>query len=201
MKTVLFNGKNVAPSKIICVGRNYTEHIKELKNKNPEEVVLFIKPNSALSEELIKPEKPARYEGEISFIFEKDRISGVAFGIDITLTQEQNRLKSKGLPWEKAKAFDGSAVFSPFVPVERLSDLSMELYINGVLRQKGSVEEAIYSVEEVLTEIRKYFSIYDHDILMYGTPSGVGEIKKGDIFEGKILHRGEVVTEKRWCVK
>ncbi len=203
MKGVMFENEIICPSKIICVGRNYTKHIEELGNKNPEEIVFFIKPNSSISTQLIKPDKKCRYEGEISFIFRNGQIAGVGFGIDLTLVGEQNRLKSKGLPWEKAKAFDNSAVFSQFVKIkpQHINSLKMELWINGQLRQSGSVADMIYKPEEIIGEMKKYFSVYDGDILMCGTPSGVGEFEKGDIFTGKIFIDNKPIIEAQWTAK
>ncbi|SNZ03525.1 2-keto-4-pentenoate hydratase/2-oxohepta-3-ene-1,7-dioic acid hydratase (catechol pathway) [Persephonella hydrogeniphila] len=203
MKTVRFRNKTYSPSKIICVGRNYHRHIKELNNKDPEEIVLFIKPNSSLSEELIKPQKRCRYEGEISFIFEKGEIAGIGFGIDLTLVDEQERLKTKGLPWEKAKGFDNSAVFSEFVEIkpEEIQKVRMELFINGELRQSGDVSNMIYKPQQIVKEIKKYFSLYDGDILMCGTPEGVGQFEKGDIFEGKIYINDGLAVQEKWTVR
>ncbi|WP_457625840.1 fumarylacetoacetate hydrolase family protein [Persephonella sp.] len=203
MKTVIFEDRLYTPSKIICVGRNYYKHIKELKNKNPEEIVLFIKPNTSVSSQLIKPVKKCRYEGEISFIMKEGRIAGVGLGIDLTLVDEQERLKTKRLPWEKAKAFDSSAVFSDFVKIrsEDIEKIRMELFINGELRQSGDVSGMIYKPSEIIEEIKKYFTIYDGDIIMCGTPEGVGLFEKGDIFEGKIYINDRQVVQKRWTVK
>ncbi|WP_457624039.1 fumarylacetoacetate hydrolase family protein [Persephonella sp.] len=201
MKGVIFEGRKVIPSKVLCVGRNFSGHIRELGNKNPEEIVLFIKPNSSISDQVIKPEKKCRFEGEISLIMINGRPAGVGFGIDLTLVEEQNRLKEKGLPWEKAKAFDNSAVFSHFVQIDSPDGLEMELYINGKLRQKGGVDGMIYHPLEIIKEGEKYFSFYDYDILMCGTPEGVGNFEKGDIFEGKIFQNGRLLVQKRWTVK
>ncbi|ACO04395.1 MAG TPA: FAA hydrolase family protein [Persephonella sp.] len=201
MKRVVFDSKEVFPSKIICVGRNYTDHIRELGNKNPEEIVLFIKPNSSISDILLKPDERCRYEGEISFIFKDGQIAGVGLGIDLTLIDVQKRLKEKGLPWEKSKAFDNSAVFSDFVRVDSIDYIRMELWINGKLRQSGSVSQMIYSVDQIVNEIKRYFSINDYDILMCGTPEGVGEFEKGDIFIGKIFSGDKLLTEGRWTAE
>ena len=203
MRYVIFENKKVYPSKIVCVGRNYEKHIKELKNKDPEEIVLFIKPNSSISEDIYKPNKACRYEGEISFIFEKGKPAGVGFGVDLTLVEEQNRLKKKGLPWEKAKAFDRSAVFSDFVKInpDIIESLRMELWINGDLKQSGSVKDMIYTPDQIIKEAKKYFSFYDYDILMCGTPEGVGYFNKGDIFEGKIFSENLFLVGGRWKVK
>ncbi|WP_457636274.1 fumarylacetoacetate hydrolase family protein [Persephonella sp.] len=203
MRHIIFEDKKVYPSKIVCVGRNYTKHIQELKNKDPEEIVLFIKPNSSISEDVYKPELSCRYEGEISLIFEKGQPVGVGFGIDLTLVEEQNRLKQKGLPWEKAKAFDRSAVFSKFVRIspDKIEHLRMELWINGDLKQSGRIKDMIYSPDQILKEAKRYFSFYDYDILMCGTPEGVGFFNKGDIFEGKVFLENLFLTGGRWKVK
>ncbi|WP_457623344.1 fumarylacetoacetate hydrolase family protein [Persephonella sp.] len=201
MKTVTFNGLKVTPSKIFCVGRNYTKHIEELKNQDPKEIVLFIKPNSSIGDRIRVSDKKCRYEGEISFIFKDGYLEGVGFGIDFTLVEEQERLKKKGLPWEKSKAFDGSAVFSDFVEISSFDKISMELWINGQLRQKGSISEMIYKPDVIVSEIKRYFTPYNYDILMCGTPSGVGSFRKGDIFEGKILQNGKLLVQKEWIVE
>ncbi len=201
MNRVIFGGKDVIPSKIVCVGRNYVEHIKELENEIPEEIVLFIKPNSSISEKLIKPEKKARYEGEICFIIKNGEIAGIGFGLDLTLVEEQEKAKKKGLPWEKAKAFDKSAVFSEFVPVKTFNNVKIELYINGTLRQEGDTSLMIYKPEEIIKEISRYFSLEDYDIVMTGTPKGVGLVKEGDVYKGRIIVDGKVLVEKNWTVE
>ncbi len=201
MRYVVFNGEKVYPSKVLCVGRNYTKHIEELGNKNPEEIVLFLKPNSSISDFLIKPDKKCRYEGEISFIFKDGKITGVGFGIDLTLIEVQKRLKDRGLPWEKAKAFDGSAVFSEFVDIKDINNIKMELWINGEIKQSGDLSEMIYTIDQIINEVKSYFSLNDYDILMCGTPEGVGEFEKGDIFIGKIFSGDKLITEGRWTVK
>ena len=201
LRKVKFNGKDVIPCKIVCVGRNYVEHIKELNNEIPEDIVLFIKPNSSISDEIFKPEKKCRYEGEISFIIQNGRIAGVGFGIDLTLVEEQEKAKKKGLPWEKAKAFDKSAIFSEFVPVQDTVGFEMELYINGSLRQKGDTSLMIFKVDQIIEKIKEYFSLEDGDIIMTGTPKGVGDFKKGDIFRGIIKKNGKILIDKTWTVK
>ncbi len=200
MNYVIFNNEKVYPTKIVCVGRNYVEHIKELNNELPEDIVLFIKPNSSISLEIYKPKKTFRYEGEISFIIKEEKIVGVGFGIDLTLVEEQEKAKKKGLPWEKAKAFDNSAVFSEFVPIDDVLDLSMELYINNSLKQKGDISLMIFKPEDILKKIQKYFSLEDYDIIMTGTPKGVGSFSIGDKVKGRILKGNKVLVEKEWTV-
>ena len=135
MRTVIVDGARVAPSKVVCVGRNYVEHIKELNNEVPTSMVLFMKPNSALSNELITgAQTPLHYEGEISFLIREGKIFAVGFGLDLTNRELQSELKAKGLPWERAKAFNGAAVMSQFVSIEEsdIPKLSMQLWIKAV---------------------------------------------------------------------
>ncbi len=200
MNYVIFNSQKVYPTKIVCVGRNYVEHIRELNNEIPEDIVLFIKPNSSISLEIYKPKKTFRYEGEISFIIKEGKIAGVGFGIDLTLVEEQEKAKKKGLPWEKAKAFDKSAVFSEFIPIEDATELSMELYINNSLRQKGDTSLMIFKPEEILKNAQKYFSLEDYDIIMTGTPKGVGSFDIDDKVLGKILYKDKLLIKKEWTV-
>ena len=203
MQSINFNGKKVYPSKVVCIARNYVEHIKELKNEPPENITLFIKPNSAITDELVLPSfGDCHYEGEISFVVKDDRFVGVGFGLDLTLRDIQGKLKEKGLPWEKAKAFDKAAVFGDFVEFDGdLSGLSLELYINGELKQKGGYDLMIHKPEKVFEEARKYFTFYDYDLLMTGTPKGVGPFNKNDEFVGRILYKGDVLVENKWVVK
>ena len=203
MNHVIFDGVEVYPLKVVCIARNYVEHIEELNNEPPSEIALFIKPNSAISEDLKLPVFGlCHYEGEITFIIKNNRLSGVGFGLDLTLREIQGNLKSKGLPWEKAKAFDGAAVFSEFIGFDgNIGDLGIELYINGELKQKGDVSLMIHKPLEIFKEARKYFSFYDYDLLMTGTPKGVGEFSVGDEFIGRILYKGVVLVDKKWVVK
>ncbi len=200
MNYIYFENQRVYPSKVVCVGRNYVEHIKELNNEVPDDIVLFIKPNSAISRDIVKPEKAFRYEGEISLLIKDKKVAGVGFGIDLTLIEEQEKAKKKGLPWEKAKGFDRSAVFSDFISIDDTDNISMELYINGILKQKGSVSQMIFPPEIILREIEKFFSLEDFDIVMTGTPSGVGDFKSGDIVKGVIKKEGIPLIEKEWTV-
>ncbi|WP_025209290.1 fumarylacetoacetate hydrolase family protein [Hippea sp. KM1] len=204
MRGVLFEGNFICPSKVVCIARNYVEHIKELNNEQPGNITLFIKPNSSVSTELFLPKfGRCHYEGEISLLVKDGDFVGVGFGIDLTIRDMQSVLKEKELPWEKAKAFDNAAVFSDFVAIDRadIDGLGIELYINGDLKQKGDVSLMINKPYEILNEAKKYFSFCDYDILMTGTPKGVGEFKEGDRFLGRILLNGKVVIEKEWVVK
>lgn len=203
MKTVIVDGKRVAPSKVVCVGRNYVEHIQELNNEMPTSMVIFMKPNSAISEVLVSGKNPLHYEGEISFLIKQERVSAVGFGLDLTNRVLQNELKEKGLPWERAKAFDGAGVFSPFVNIDEseVEKLSMQLWINGVLTQEGGVGLMIHKPLEIIEEINSFSSLIDNDIIMSGTPKGVGSFKSGDIFVGKIFVGKKEVLSKEWITK
>lgn len=203
MNSILINNEKLYPSKVVCVGRNYVEHIKELNNEIPEEIVFFFKPNSSISNELVFPKEAnsCHYEAEISFLIEENKISAVAFGLDLTLRDVQSKLKQKALPWERSKCFDSSAVFSKFVPFcSDLNELEIELYINGDLKQKANILSMINKPTEIINELLTFSSFEDGDILMTGTPKGVGEFHIGDIFIGKILCKNKVIIEKRFEV-
>ena len=203
MNKIFLENIEITPSKVVCIGRNYMDHIAELNNEVPEDMVFFIKPNSAISDKLNFPQNQnsCHYEAEISFLIEDDKISGVGFGLDLTLREVQSKLKEKGLPWERAKAFDNSAVFSKFIEFkEDISKLEIELFINDELKQKGDYSLMINKPDEIIKEAKTFLSFEDGDILMSGTPKGVGEFKKGDIFVGKILYDKKVIIEEKFEV-
>ncbi len=203
MKNIDLQGQDIFPSKVVCIGRNYREHIAELNNETPEKMVFFLKPNSAISQKLIFPKghESCHYEAEISFLIEEGKVSAVGFGLDLTLREVQSRLKEKGLPWERAKAFDDSAVFSKFVSFnDDISKLEVELYINDELKQKGDVSLMINKPSEIIDEAKSFLTFEDGDILMTGTPKGVGKFYVGDKFLGKILYDGKVLIEQRFKV-
>jgi 2-keto-4-pentenoate hydratase/2-oxohepta-3-ene-1,7-dioic acid hydratase in catechol pathway len=202
MKTVKYNNIDTYVSKVVCVGRNYVEHIEELNNEVPQNIVFFNKPNSAISDQLYYISEDTRFEGEICFLIKDKKISGVGFGLDLTKADTQGYLKSKGLPWERAKAFDNSAVFSEFVEFSGdIEKLSLELYINEKLVQYATYELMIYKPQDVLTEIESFMSLEDNDIIMSGTPKGVANYKLNDVFVGKILYQNRVIVEKEFIVK
>ena len=203
MNKIFLDDIEITPSKVVCIGRNYMDHISELNNEVPEEMVFFIKPNSSISNRLNFPknQNSCHYEAEISFMIEENKISAVGFGLDLTLREIQSKLKQKGLPWERAKAFNGSAVFSKFVNFAGdISKLEVELYINGELKQKGDYSLMINKPEEIINEANSFLSFEDGDILMSGTPKGVGEFKIGDVFIGKILYDNKVIIEETFEV-
>tara|TARA_R110000744_G_scaffold74350_6_gene148536 strand:- start:2396 stop:3007 length:612 start_codon:yes stop_codon:yes gene_type:complete len=200
MNSVKVNNGDIIPSKIICVGRNYAAHISELGNEVPDNMVLFIKPNSAISEQLLSyHQETLHYEAELCFLYQQGHFCAAAIGLDLTKRALQSQLKAKGLPWERAKAFTGSALFSDFVNLDTIDEhLKLELFINGECRQTGSIAMMLYSPQAVLDEIRSFINLEDGDIVMTGTPAGVGEIVAGDIFEGRVWHRNTVLVQKKW---
>ena len=178
-----------APAKIVCVGRNYVEHIKELGNETPDQMVIFCKPNSAITDVLhAHLGEPLHYEVELSYLIKNRQPVAVACGLDLTKRKLQSTLKEKGLPWERAKGFDGSALFGPFVYLDSADqDLTIELYVNGELRQRGSTSMMISKPLEVVEEILSFMTLDDGDIVMTGTPAGVGVVEAGHHYEARIL--------------
>jgi 2-keto-4-pentenoate hydratase/2-oxohepta-3-ene-1,7-dioic acid hydratase in catechol pathway len=202
MNTVQFDQKIITPSKVVCVGRNYVDHIHELGNEVPTDMVIFSKPNSAISETLYFISEDTRFEGEICFLIEKAKISGIGFGLDLTRANIQNELKKKGLPWERAKSFNNSAVVSEFVKFDGdIKKVRLELYINDKLIQEGGYEQMIYKPEDVILEINSFMNLEDDDIIMSGTPKGVGTYSIGDKFTGKIYEGDKLLVEVDWEVK
>jgi 2-keto-4-pentenoate hydratase/2-oxohepta-3-ene-1,7-dioic acid hydratase in catechol pathway len=203
MKSITLNGQNIYPSKIICIGRNYVAHIEELKSEMPTEPVIFIKPNSAISNDLSTHKKDEiHYEGEITFLVQSGKLHGVGFGLDLTKREIQSQLKTKGLPWERAKAFDQSAVFSEFVIFNgKIEDLRMELFISGKLVQQASYDLMLYKPHNLLDEIKTFLSLEDGDLIMTGTPKGVGRVNAGDLFSGKIFENDKLLVKSDWRAK
>ena len=201
MKTINYNSQTITPSKVVCVGRNYVEHIHELNNEIPSSMVLFNKPNSAITDTLYYIQKDCRFEGEICFLIRDNKIDGIGFGLDLTKADLQNKMKEKGLPWERAKAFDRSAVFSKFVKYEgNMRTLEMKLFINGTLTQHASYDLMIYKPQEIVSEIASFMTLEDGDIIMSGTPKGVATYAKGDLFLAVIDVEGKTVLKEEFLV-
>jgi len=204
MQTVTVNGQSVTPSKIVCVGRNYVAHIEELGNEMPEDMVVFNKPNSAITDILRSQMggEPLHYEGELCFMVKAGALHAVGFGLDLTKRELQSRLKEKSLPWERAKAFDGAALFSEFVSLpENLESLSLELTVDGAPRQDGGVELMMYPPEAILDELAAFITLEDGDIIMTGTPAGVGGIHTGERFEAQVLAAGRSLLSATWVAQ
>ncbi|EOU2463457.1 2-keto-4-pentenoate hydratase [Vibrio cidicii] len=201
MHPIYLGNKKLQPSKVLCVGRNYVEHIKELDNALPEQMVLFHKPATSVTSSLSSfHQEPLHYEAEICFVVEDGQYTGVGIGLDLTKREMQSYLKGKGLPWERAKAFDGSAVMSRFVSLAGLDvgDLNLELFINCVRVQKGHVNQMLYSPQAILAELKGYVTLQDGDIVMTGTPQGVGVVHKGDVFLGRLKCGEHTLIEIEW---
>ena len=203
MKSISLEGKEIFPSKILCIGRNYVDHIKELGNEIPVEPVIFIKPNSSIAADIDSGESDEiHFEGEISILVRSGELFGVGFGLDLTKRKLQSRLKAGGLPWERSKAFDGAAVFSEFVAFEgQVSDLGLELYINDRLVQRGGCELMIYKPDEIIAELKSFLSLEDGDLIMTGTPAGVGPLQAGDRFNGKVFEKDMLIVEGSWVAQ
>ena len=188
--------------KIFCVGRNYAEHAKELGNIIPDEPVIFMKPKSALLQShtpFYYPEftNELHYECELvlriakngKYIQEKfasKYYDAVTVGIDFTARDIQNELKEKGLPWEKAKAWDNSAVIGKWIPLANIKnkkEINFGLYKNKELMQQGSSGQMIYDFDYLVSYISNYFSVNIGDLVFTGTPAGVGEVVVGDELE------------------
>lgn len=191
--------------KIICIGRNYTEHIKELANERPEEPVVFIKPDSAVlpkDQDFYIPEftKNVHYEVEVLIKickvgkhiderFAHNYYDEIGLGIDFTARDLQSALKEKGLPWEKAKGFDGSAVIGKWLPktnFKDLSNLNFTLHKNEELVQDANTSFMLWKIDELIAYVSKFFTLKKGDVLFTGTPAGVGQIATNDYLSGKL---------------
>lgn len=204
MQSIDVCGRAVCPTKIVCIGRNYVAHIRELANEIPDSMVVFNKPNSAISHILRSRmgDENLHYEGELAFTVDGGRLSAVGFGLDLTRRGLQSELKRKGLPWERAKAFDGAALFSAFVALPKeLELLTLRLSVDGQLRQAGGVELMLYRPEAILRELSTFTTLEDGDIIMTGTPEGVGEVRPGQVFEGQVLHGGKQLVTAAWTAQ
>lgn len=204
MQTVTVNGTAITPSKIVCVGRNYVAHIQELGNEIPADMVVFNKPNSAISPVLRSQldGETLHYEGEIALLVMAGKFAAAGFGLDLTRRELQSELKKKGLPWERAKAFDGAALFSEFVSLpENMDQLALRLEVDGELRQAGGVALMIYRPAHILAELGKFITLEDGDIVMTGTPEGVGVIRPGECFAGSILDGDKLLSAASWVAQ
>lgn len=188
--------------KIICVGRNYVDHIKELSNDRPTDPVIFIKPDTALLDSsafyLPSFSNDVHYELELVFRickvgknieakFAHKYIDSIGLGIDFTARDLQSKLKEKGLPWEKAKAFNGSAFVSNLRPIQEsdfTSPIHFQLLKNGVAVQNGSSDLMIWNIAELIEDISQYFTLKTGDYIFTGTPAGVGPVQIGDTLTG-----------------
>ncbi|PKH52685.1 2-hydroxyhepta-2,4-diene-1,7-dioate isomerase [Tenacibaculum sp. Bg11-29] len=190
--------------KIICIGRNYAKHIEELANEKPESPVVFLKPDSAILpkkmpffipafsddihyevEVLVKINKVGKH---ISSKFAHKYYDEIGLGLDFTARDVQAKCKEKGLPWEKAKAFDGSAVIGEFYPKEdfNLENITFQLHKNEEVVQDGNTESMLWEIDELISYVSEYFTLKKGDVIFTGTPAGVGRIVENDVLTGVI---------------
>ena len=200
--------------KVVCVGRNYAEHAKELNNPVPTEPLLFIKPGSCvvpMDESFSIPEGrgAVHYEAEIAVLIGKplskkpdaeevlDAISGFAPALDLTLRELQDKLKAKSYPWEVAKSFDGACVLAPFVPGDALPDLTdigIRLTLNGEVRQDGNSRDMLNPILPLIQHICGHFSLQPGDVILTGTPVGVGPLRSGDRLQLELLGQSRFIS-------
>lgn len=191
--------------KIICIGRNYIEHIEELGNEKPKEPVIFIKSDSAILPKkmpFIIPEFSNDVHYEVEVVVKINRVGKhinkkfahkyyeeIGLGIDFTARDIQKKLKDKGLPWEKAKSFDGSAVMGKFIPksnFEDLNNLDFSLKKNNETVQVGNTSLMIHSIDDIISHVSEFFTLKIGDYIFTGTPAGVGKVSENDILQGYI---------------
>lgn len=189
--------------KIICIGRNYANHIAELQNERPDEPVIFLKPDSAVLPDkapFVIPDFSSDIHHEIEVIVKINKLGKyidpkfahkyydeIGLGIDFTARDVQNKLKEKGLPWEKAKAFDGSAIIGDFLPKNEFSsteNITFELTNNGQTVQKGNTANMLWKIDEIIAYVSQFFTLKKGDIIFTGTPEGVAKVSPNDLLEG-----------------
>lgn len=194
--------------KITCIGRNYANHIAELQNERPEEPVIFLKPDSAVLPDkapFVIPDFSSDIHHEIEVIVKINKLGKyidpkfahkyydeIGLGIDFTARDVQNKLKEKGLPWEKAKAFDGSAIIGDFIPKNEFSsteNITFELTNNGQTVQKGNTANMLWKIDEIIAYVSQFFTLKKGDIIFTGTPEGVAKVSPNDVLEGFIENK------------
>ena len=192
--------------KIICIGRNYIDHIKELSNQKPLNPVVFLKPDSSIivkNQKFIIPSFSTDIHHEVELVVKINKVGKhidksfshqyydeIGLGIDFTARDIQNNLKEKGHPWEKSKAFDNSCMVGKFLKKEKLGDISkieFSLTKNNELVQSGCSNDMLWKIDELISYVSQYFTLKIGDLIFTGTPSGVSKVESGDILEGYIL--------------
>ena len=191
--------------KIICIGRNYSEHAKELGNETPKEPVFFLKPDTAISQKghpFFIPDFSNNVQYEVELVIRINRLGKhieekfahkyyeqIGLGIDFTARDIQQKLKEKGLPWEKAKGFDGSAVISRKYLDKKeleLADLNFSLKKNGEIVQSGNTQQMLFKIDQIIAYVSQFYTLKIGDLIYTGTPAGVGKVNPGDFLEGFI---------------
>jgi 2-keto-4-pentenoate hydratase/2-oxohepta-3-ene-1,7-dioic acid hydratase in catechol pathway len=194
--------------KLICIGRNYAAHIEELKNEKPEEPVVFLKPDSSIllkQHPFVIPEFSNDVHHEVEILVKINKIGKyiapefahkyydeIGLGIDFTARDLQAKLKEKGLPWEKAKSFDGAAVIGEFFDknsFENINNLQFSLKNNGNLVQNGNTNMMLWNIDAIIAYVSQYFTLKIGDIIFTGTPAGVAKVESKDVLEGFIEDR------------
>jgi 2-keto-4-pentenoate hydratase/2-oxohepta-3-ene-1,7-dioic acid hydratase in catechol pathway len=203
--------------KFICIGRNYRAHAAELKNEIPDKPVLFLKPDTAMlkpGQDFYLPEfsQDVHHEAEVAIRiaragkyirpeFALSYVEALSLGIDFTARDLQNELKSKGLPWEIAKAFNGSAPVGDWLTraecPENVQDLHFELTKNGALVQKGWTGDMLFTIQDIIVYASQFFTLKTGDIILTGTPAGVGPVQRGDVLEGTLQGRKVLTLQIR----
>jgi len=203
MTTVIFDGEPIRPGKVVCVGKNYAAHIEEMASVPAENMVVFMKPATSIGTTLHAAlDEALHYEGEICLLMKDGAVAGVGCGLDLTKRATQSKLKAAGLPWERSKAFTGSALFSEFVPAPAdLTRLGVELRVDDQLRQKGDVSLMLYPPDVILRELNQFLVLEDYDIVMTGTPAGVGAVQAGERFHGRVLHGDRELVSGAWLAQ
>ncbi len=208
MKTILFDtaNKRVPVGKILCLGRNYDEHAKEMKSDVPETPIVFLKPSTALienGETIIRPaiSKEMHHEVELVVVIGKDgkhiprpnaydHVFGYAIGLDMTLRDLQSESKKHGLPWTLAKGFDTSAAISKIIPKEKIQNphaLEIRCLVNGIVRQSSSTQKMIFPIDFIVSFLSSIFTLETGDLIYTGTPEGVGEVNNGDVVLAELV--------------
>ena len=194
--------------KLICIGRNYTEHIKELKNEKPIDPVVFLKPDTAIllkKQPFFIPDFSKDVHHEVEILVKINKVGKhidkkfahkyykeIGLGIDFTARDLQSQLKAKGLPWEKAKAFDGAAVIGKWVSkneFKNVDDINFSLHKNETVVQQGNTSLMLWKIDELIEYVSKYFTLKIGDIIFTGTPAGVGKVIANDKLKGYIENK------------
>lgn len=191
--------------KLICIGRNYTDHIKELENEKPTDPVVFLKPDTSIllkKQPFFIPDFSEEVHHEVEILVKINKVGKhiaqkfahkyydqIGLGIDFTARDLQGQLKAKGLPWEKAKAFDGAAVIGNWLPKNEVADvnkINFSLLKNDTVVQSGNTSLMLWKIDEIIEYVSKYFTLKIGDIIFTGTPSGVGKVVANDKLKGYI---------------
>lgn len=199
--------------KIICIGRNYADHISELANQRPDEPVVFIKPDSSVlpdEQPFVIPPFSDNVHHEVELVVKINKAGKhiqpefagtyydeIGLGIDFTARDVQDKLKAKGLPWEKAKGFDGATVIGKFLPKTQLTsvdEITFRLEKNGNPVQQGNSALMLWQINELICHVSTYFTLRKGDLIFTGTPAGVSKVDSGDVLEGFINNQSMFKT-------